>query len=54
MKEESNSFPISDIDTQQAIEDLTMLLLYLSKFSEPDRFPTGMTIMRGKGIPSVF
>lgn len=51
MKEESNSFPISDIAPQQAIEDLTMMLLYLSKFSEPDRFSERNDYYAWKGYP---
>ena len=51
MKEESNSFPISDIGSRQAIGDLTMMLLYLSKFSELDRFSDRNDYYAWKGYP---
>ena len=49
MKEESYSFPISDINPNQAIEELTLMLLYLSKFSETDRFSDGRDYYAWKG-----
>lgn len=51
MKEKSCSFPMSDIDPRQAIKDLTMMLLYLSKFSELDRFSDGNDYYAWKGYP---
>ena len=51
MKEESNSFPISDIGSRKAIGDLTMMLLYLSKFSELDRFSDRNDYYAWKGYP---
>lgn len=38
MKDESDLFALSDINPKQAMEELTLMLLYLSKFSEADRF----------------
>ena len=38
MKEKLYAFPIPDIEPKKAVEELTMMLLYLSKFSESDRF----------------
>lgn len=49
MKEESYAVPISDIDPEQAMEELTLILLYLSKFSETERFSDGKDYYAWKG-----